>query len=57
MSRLNQINRWNKPTKYKKQIKQFFWRFLKFYRTQCITLSYAIQSEEEARVDGTKNVF
>ena len=42
MSRLNQINHWNKPTQYKNKLKKIFGRFFSFffffcYRTQCIT--------------------
>ena len=68
MSHLNQINHWNKPTQYKKQIKQFlilfiFWRFLTVFFAippNSSSLSYAIyaiKSEKEGQVDGTKNVF
>ena len=77
MSHLNQINHWNKPTQYKKQIKQFlilfiylfiylfiFWHFLTFFFFAIPSNSsslryaiYAINSEKEGQVDGTKNVF
>ena len=55
---LNQINHWNKPTQYKKQIKQhnfFFSRFLKFFYAiapNTSPLNYVTESKEEARVDG-----
>ena len=62
MSRLNQISNWNKQTQYKKLIKQknFFDVFLSFFfaiASNTSPLGYAIQSENETRVDGTKNVF
>ena len=61
MLSLNQINHCNIPTQYKKQIKQnnFFDVFLIFFAitSNASPLSYAIQSEKEIRVDGTKNVF
>ena len=40
--------------------KKIFGRFLKFFfaiAPNASTLSYAIQSQKEAQVDGTKNVF
>ena len=61
MSRLNQINHWNKPTQYKKQIKQkiFFDVSLSFFAIapHASRLSNVIQSEKEARVDDTTNGF
>ena len=74
MSHLNQINHWNKPTQYKKQIKQFLILFIYLFiyfltfsyvfffaiPSNSSSLSYAIyaiNSEKEGQVDGTKNVF
>ena len=60
MYRLNQkINYWNKPIQYEEHIKQKHFKvFFKFfcYRTAS-SISYAFQSEEEARVDGINNEF
>ena len=60
MSHLNQINPWNKPTQHKKQMKQLLFDvFLSFFAVapNAPPLNYIIQSEKEARVDGTKNLF
>ena len=55
------INHWNKPTQFKKikQKKTFLMSFKSFFTIvhNASPLSYAIQREEEARVDGTKNAF
>ena len=58
MSRLKQINHWNKQIQYKKQTKKNFLNvFLRLFAItpNASTLSYDIQSEEKALVDSIDN--
>ena len=64
MSRLNQINRWINQHSIRNKLNEkknfdVFLFFILFFAValDASPLSYAIQSEKEARADGTKNVF
>ena len=60
MSHLNQIKTPGiNQHSIKNKLNNFFDVFLSFFAIapNAPTLSYTIQSEKEARVDGTKNVF